>query len=84
MKSIRVSGSFDLFPQPCVTPTLSPEQHAHEVNKELKDAAGKLNKGARKKLLKAMAKHLKDAENKLAKPTQRVADGPSSEGEYLT
>ena len=59
--------------------TLSPEQHAQEVNNELKDAVGKLSKKAKKKLLKAMAKNLKEAENSLNKLSQRVTDGTSSE-----
>eukprot|EP00804_Cyclotella_cryptica_P025566 CCRYP_002810-RA/>CCRYP_002810-RA protein AED:0.33 eAED:0.33 QI:0/-1/0/1/-1/1/1/0/369 len=34
-KAFRVSGLYDLFPQHCILPTLTPEQHAVEVHKEL-------------------------------------------------
>ena len=58
MRSIRTSGSFDLFPQHCIMSTFTPEQHAHEVNDELKEAIEKLSKKARRKLLKSITKNV--------------------------
>ena len=55
-------------------PTFTPEQHAHEVNGELREAIEKLSKKARRKLLKAIAKHVKEIETGIKAPSQRVDD----------
>ena len=34
----RVSGSFDLFPQHCLLPTLNPTQHVEVVHEELRES----------------------------------------------
>ena len=63
MRSMQVSGSYDLFLQHCIMPSLTQEQHAKEVNMELKDAAFKLSKRSREKLIKAIKQTLKDIED---------------------
>jgi hypothetical protein len=73
-KAYRVSGSYDLFPQHCILPTFTPEQHASEVHRELFESIQTLNKSAKCKFLKKIAKAL-DILN--TTPEQRVA----SEGE---
>eukprot|EP00804_Cyclotella_cryptica_P000273 CCRYP_010218-RA/>CCRYP_010218-RA protein AED:0.29 eAED:-0.05 QI:0/0/0/0.5/1/1/2/0/769 len=34
-KAYRISGSYDLFPQHCILPTFTPDQHVQEVHTEL-------------------------------------------------
>ena len=43
-RAYRISASFDLFPQHCVLPQCTPEQHATEVFKELHEAIQSLKK----------------------------------------
>ena len=78
---MRISGSFDLFPQHCVLPTFTPEQHAVEVHNELTDAVHNLNKKSKKKLLTAMAAALRKLATADNNPPQRVGEVPTSEGE---
>eukprot|EP00804_Cyclotella_cryptica_P014738 CCRYP_021242-RA/>CCRYP_021242-RA protein AED:0.23 eAED:0.23 QI:0/0/0/1/1/1/2/0/599 len=73
-KAYRVSGSYDLFPQHCILPTFTPEQNSSEVHRELFESIKTLNKPAKRKFLKKIAKAL-DILN--TTPEQRVA----SEGE---
>ena len=73
-RSYRTSGSFDLFPQHCILPTFSPEQHANEVHEELKEAVQNLPKKARQKLLKTMATSLAE----LAAPGGTPQQGPTT------
>ena len=55
---MRISGSFDLFPQHCIMPTFTREQHAKEVKNELIEAVQQLSAKARIKLVKELAKQL--------------------------
>ena len=80
-RSMRISGSFDLFPQHCVLPTFTPEQHEIEVHNELTDAVHNLNKKSKKKLLTAMATALRKLATADNNPPQRVGEVPTSEGE---
>eukprot|EP00804_Cyclotella_cryptica_P024014 CCRYP_020050-RA/>CCRYP_020050-RA protein AED:0.24 eAED:0.19 QI:0/0/0/0.8/0.25/0/5/0/1018 len=73
-KAKLVSGSYDLFPQHCILPTFTPEQHASEVHRELFESIQTLTKPAKRKFLKKIAKVL-DILNRT--PEQRV----TSEGE---
>ena len=57
-RSMRISGSYDLFPQHCTMPTFTPEQHAVEVQNELMEAVQKLPKRTRSKIVKALRKQL--------------------------
>ena len=57
-KAYRISGSFDLFPQHCILPTFTPEQHVEEVHPELFESAQHLTKPAKKTFLHKMAKAL--------------------------
>eukprot|EP00804_Cyclotella_cryptica_P024159 CCRYP_015591-RA/>CCRYP_015591-RA protein AED:0.25 eAED:0.16 QI:0/0/0/1/1/1/2/0/716 len=74
MKAYHVSGSYDLFPQHGILPTLTPEQHAVEVHKELFESIQVLDKPSKQKFLKKIAKAL---ETLTITPEQRV----TSEGE---
>ena len=47
LKSVRVSGSFDLFPQHCIMPTFIRGQHAMAVHNELTEAIHALDMQAR-------------------------------------
>jgi hypothetical protein len=78
-KAYRTSGSFDLFPQHCILPTFTPEQHATEVYSELFEAVQKLSKPSRKKLLRKIAKALETLAN------QHTSEGATtSEGEQIS
>eukprot|EP00804_Cyclotella_cryptica_P027023 CCRYP_013667-RA/>CCRYP_013667-RA protein AED:0.46 eAED:0.46 QI:0/0/0/1/0/0/2/0/99 len=55
-KDSHVSGSYDLFPQHCVLPTFTPEQHAYEVHRELFEPIQTLDKPTKQKFLKKIAK----------------------------
>jgi len=55
-RSMRISGSFDLFPQHCIMPTFIPEQHTMEVKDELIEAVQKLSKRARTRVVKELEK----------------------------
>ena len=77
-KAYRTSGSFDLFPQHCILPTFTPEQHATEVYKELFESVQKLSKPAKKKLITKIAKALETIAN-----PQTSEGEPSSEGEPI-
>eukprot|EP00804_Cyclotella_cryptica_P019081 CCRYP_014487-RA/>CCRYP_014487-RA protein AED:0.29 eAED:0.21 QI:0/0/0/1/0.5/0.33/3/0/1151 len=57
-KAYRISGSYDLFPKHCILPTLTPDQHVHEVYTELFEAVQKLSRPSRKKVLHKIAKAL--------------------------
>ena len=81
--SIRISGSFDMFPQHCIMPTFTREQHATEVHNKLKEAVSGLSKNTKKKVLGAMTKTIEDITEQQANPPQRVVDQPTSEGGNL-
>ena len=81
--SLRISGSFNLFPRHCILPTFTREQHATEVHNELKEEVEGLSKHAKKRLLKAMTKAIEDIKERQANPPQRVVDQPTSEGGNL-
>ena len=69
---MQVSGSYNIFPQHCIMLSLTHEQHAKEVNIELKDAAFRLSKQARLKLVKAIKQTIKDIEDE-KKGVEKVA-----------
>ena len=71
MRSTRTSGSYDLFPQHFIMPSFTQEQHAEEVNKELKESAFMLSKRARAKLVEAKKHILEDIQKD---PNRRGAD----------
>ena len=80
-RSFRTSGSFDLFPQHCLLPEFTPEQHAAEVQDELHESIQRLSRPAKAKLLKQVAQSLRILATEAAeKPLQRVASTPTSEG----
>lgn len=59
-----------MFPQHCILPTFTPEQHTNEVYSELFESVQKLAKPAKKKFLKKIAKALECLSNPTA--DQRV------------
>jgi hypothetical protein len=77
-KAYRTSGSFDLFPQHCILPTFTPEQHSNEVYSELFESVQKLSKPAKRKLLRKISKALELVSNDTK--VQRV-DEQTLEGE---
>lgn len=80
-KSYRTSGSYDLFPQHCILPSFTPEQHTQEVYNELFESIQKLNKPAKRKFLKRVAKAL-DILTNTHQPTSPMSEGvPDSEGD---
>ena len=70
--AMRVSGSYDLFPQHCIMPTFTREEHATAVNDELQEAILGLDKKAKKRLLKAMATSMATMTATINAPPQRV------------
>ena len=54
----RISGSFDLFPQHCLLPTLNPTQHVEALHDELRESIMALPKKRRQRLQKAIIKSL--------------------------
>ena len=79
--SYRTSGSFDLFPQHCLLPEFTPNQHSNEVYDELMESIGSMKRPAQAKLLKKMAKALRDIATNTQAPIQRVVPSIPSEGE---
>ena len=72
-RSYRISGSFDLFPQHCSLPDMSPEEHSNAVHKELIKSIMALQNPSKKKLLKRMADDLHKLETSTEKaPLQRL------------
>ena len=78
-KAYRTSGSFDLFPQHCMLPELTPDAHATEVYDELVESIQRIRKQPKKKLLSNMTKALRYLARDKA-PIERVADVPHSKG----
>ena len=79
--AMRISGSYDLFPQHCIMPTFTREQHATAVNNELNEAISSLDKKAKRRLLKAMAVSMENLATKADAPPQRVDVPATSEGD---
>eukprot|EP00804_Cyclotella_cryptica_P009770 CCRYP_013223-RA/>CCRYP_013223-RA protein AED:0.41 eAED:0.41 QI:0/0/0/1/0/0/4/0/726 len=80
-KSYRTSGSFDLFPQHCILPSFTPEQHTQEVYNELFESIQKLKKPAKRKFINRVAKAL-DILATTPQPTSPTSEGePNSEGD---
>eukprot|EP00984_Skeletonema_dohrnii_P002769 scaffold955_cov79-Skeletonema_dohrnii-CCMP3373.AAC.11 len=72
-RSYRTSGSFDLFPQHCLLPTLNNEQHAEEVYDEFIESVPRMKKPAKKRLLQKMQKALRQLSNTVkVNPIERV------------
>ena len=67
-RSMRISDSFDLFPQHCIMPTFTPEQHVREEKSELIEAMQKISTKTRTKLVKELTKKVTtiQTENKQA------------------
>ena len=68
----RTSGSFDLFLQHCLLPTLNLMQHAEAVYDKLRESIMALPKKQRQRLQKAIIKPLATIKMDL-QPRQRVA-----------
>ena len=77
---MRVSRLYDLFPQHCIMPTFTREEHATAVNDELQEAILGLDKKAKKRLLKAMTTSMVTMTATINAPPQRVDGPPTSEG----
>ena len=58
MRTYQTSGSFDIFPQHCLLPEFTPNQHASEVYDELIESIQNMKKPAKTQLLKKMTKAL--------------------------
>ena len=73
-RSYRISGSFDLFPQHCLIPELTIDQHAEVVFTELTDTIGQLPKKSKKRMLQKLAQALAQFATSMDPPstTQRV------------
>eukprot|EP00804_Cyclotella_cryptica_P020493 CCRYP_019412-RA/>CCRYP_019412-RA protein AED:0.05 eAED:-0.04 QI:0/0/0/1/0/0.5/2/0/1372 len=76
-KANRISGSYDLFPQHCILPTFTPDQHVQEVYTELFEAVQKLTKTVKQSFLKKVAIALE----KLTTNQHQTTTTPTSEGE---
>eukprot|EP00804_Cyclotella_cryptica_P009769 CCRYP_013224-RA/>CCRYP_013224-RA protein AED:0.47 eAED:0.47 QI:0/0/0/1/0/0/3/0/224 len=77
----KTSGSFDLFPQHCILPSFTPEQHTQEVYNELFESIQKLKKPAKRKFINRVAKAL-DILATTPQPTSPTSEGePNSEGD---
>ena len=81
---MRILELFDLFPQHCIMPTFTREQHAIEVNNELKEAVQKLKPKEKGKILKLMSRMVTEVADSINKPPRRVEKTTSSEGEDRT
>ena len=79
---MQISGSYDLFPQHCIMPSLTHKQHAKEVNMEFKEAAYRLSKQARLKLVKAIKQTIKDIEDE-KKGVEKVATSSSKSRHFI-
>ena len=80
----RLSGSFDLFPQHCLLPKFTPDQHASEVYTELCDSIAVMSKPAKRKLPKKLTQTLQQTvTGGRVAPGQRVDAAPTSEGDQL-
>ena len=92
----RTSGSYDLFPQHCLLPDLSPVQHAEAVHDELVEAIRNLPNSKRKHILTKALKELcvvrdetgrknpKQRDNKTAQtPTVTTTNDPTSRRNLL-
>ena len=77
---MRVSGSYNLFPQHCIMPTFTREEHATSVSDELQEAILGLDKKAKKRLLKAMATSMATMTATINASPQRLDKPPTSEG----
>ena len=81
-KAYRTSGSYDLFPQHCILPTFTPEQHTQEVYTELFESIQKLTKPAKRKFLRKVAKALEVLTTLPSPAAPPISEGePTSEGE---
>ena len=58
-KAYRISGSYDLFPQHCMLPEFTPDEHANEVYDELLESIGAMHKKGKSTLLSKMARALR-------------------------
>merc|ERR1712155_1291 len=79
-RNYRVSGTFDLFPQHCMLPDLSPADHAVAVKDELVESVQRLNKQEKKDLLRQIASTLQQLTADSPPPAQRVGTTPATEG----
>ena len=80
-RSYCISGSVDLFPQHCLLPEVTLEQHVKEVHKELIESIGRLNKSAKQKVVKALTKMARDlATPPMQGSPQRVGPAATSQG----
>ena len=75
MDGHRVSGSFNLFPQHCLLPTLNPTPHVEAMHKELSESIMDLPKTRRQLLQKSIIKSLATIEMDLQPPQRVVTEG---------
>ena len=79
-KNYRVSGTFELFPQHCMLPDLSPADHAVAVKDELVESVQRLNKQEKRDLLQQLASALQQLATASPPPAQRVGTAPATVG----
>ena len=79
---MRISGSFDLFPQHCIMPMFTCEKHAMAVHNELTKAIHALNIKARKRIIRAMAMSIKTMMTNVDPRPQRVAKPQTPEDKH--
>ena len=87
-KSYRISASFDLFPQHCMLPEFTPDQHANEVHNELVESVEAMTTPGRRKLIKRLNDTVKNLNSRRTslriRQPQRVIDLSTTEGEEST
>ena len=77
---MHVSGFYGVFPQHCIMPAFTREEHLTAANDKLQEAILDPNKRAKKRLLKAMATSMTTMTATINAPPHRVDEPPTSEG----
>ena len=77
-------GSFSLFPQHCLLPTLNPTQHVEAVHDKLRESIMALTKKRRQRLQKAIIKSLETIEMDLQPPHRVVTEGGKPNKQRVT
>jgi len=87
-RTYRTSASFDLFPQHCMLPEFTPDQHAHEVHDELVESVEAMTPPGRRKLLSKLNDTIRSLNNDRRRKNRRqistVTDLAATEGEKDT
>ena len=80
-RAYQTLGPFNLFPQHCLLPDLTPNQYASEVYDELVNSIQSTKKPVKTQLIQKTTKVLRTLTNTPAvTPVQRVAIPPTTEG----